>query len=262
LINALKNSARAAVQRLFATQGVEVRRRRARNGAPIPLLKLVIEHSLLRDGPGAILQVGANDGLYDDPVHEIISEHGVAAILVEPLPDLFAKLVRNYEGRENIRFENCAVGAQAGEATIYRIKAEATHLPEWAQALASFDKSVLLKHRESLGLHKSELEKLIEVVRVPVVTIAELVKKHPQIGRFVALQVDTEGHDFVIVKSAVEGGFLPPVIGYEHRHLNYADQAACRELLAAHGYAFWTGDFDTLAYRDARPGAGNSVGPQ
>lgn len=254
MINALKNSARAAVQRLLATQGVEVRRRRAQNGAAIPVLRLLIEHSLLRDGPGAILQVGANDGLFDDPVHEIIVQHGLAAVLVEPLPDLFAELRQNYHGQENVYFENCAVGAQPGVATIYRIRSEATQFPEWAQALASFDKSILVGHRAWFGLSRSEMEKLIEAVRVPVVTIVGLIEKYRQTGRFVALQVDTEGHDFVIVKSAVEGGFLPPIIGYEHRNLNYADQWACRELLAAHGYSFWTGDFDTLAYRDERPG--------
>ena len=81
------------------------------------------------------------------------------------------------------------------------------------------------------------------------VTIDQLLLRHPDIGRLIALQIDTEGHDFAVVKSAVAAGCLPKIINYEHMHLTYDDQVKCRDLLSSHGYSFWTGDQDTLAYR-------------
>jgi len=111
---------------------------------------------------------------------------------------------------------------------------------------------------------ESELQNLfgqagaIESVRVPVITMAQLLAKHPQITNVMGLQIDTEGHDYTVVRSAVGAGCLPRIINYEHKHLSYSDQVACRNLLETHGYAFWTNASDTLAYRLQEPTAEKS----
>ncbi len=249
MISAINKMGKNFVRRLLKARGLEIVRptQTASNGSPIPLLKLLIEQSITVDGKGAILQVGANDGLYDDPVHEIIAALNLSAILVEPLPDLFERLQKNYADQPHIYFENCAVSTQPGKAEIFRFCRNATHLPEWTQGMASFDKSILLKHSHWPGFQN--IEQYIESVSVPVVTVGQLLRKHPDIKKIVALQIDTEGHDFDVVKSAVEAGCLPKIINYEHRHLSYLDQVACRELLSSHGYCFLSNAIDTLALR-------------
>ncbi|HUY69063.1 MAG TPA: FkbM family methyltransferase [Alphaproteobacteria bacterium] len=236
------------VRRQFEKMGLNLSWRRADNGPPLPLLRLLAEHCVLTEGKGAVIQVGANDGLMRDPVHGIIVELGLPALLVEPLPDLFARLKANYAGVPNIAFENTAVGAKGGDAEIYRIGA-AAHVPDWAQGLASFEKRVLLRHRRALRAADKDFERHIETVRVPVVTVAQLLGRHPGIGKIMLLQIDTEGHDFAVIQSAVAANCLPPIIHYEHKHLGYADQAACRELLTPYGYSFLSDETDTLAYR-------------
>jgi FkbM family methyltransferase len=246
--DAIKRLGKRFVRRVLKAQGYQIIRRSADDYGPqIPLLSLLIEHCALIEGKGAILQVGANDGIMDDPVREVILALTLPAILVEPLPDKFERLRCNYSNQPNIRFENVAVSTESGQAKIFRISAAAKHLPEWTQGFASFDKSLLLKHFDDPGGEK--VVPFIESVRVPVVTIRQLLERHPDIGRLIALQIDAEGHDFAVVKSAVEAGCLPRIINYEHKHLTYSDQAKCRDLLSSHGYSFCAAGQDTLAYR-------------
>jgi FkbM family methyltransferase len=245
----VKKMGRKFVRRQLEARGWEIIRRTAKNGPPIPLLKLLVEHSVSCEGKGAIIQVGANDGLLTDPIHEIITALKLPAILVEPLPDLFERLKRNYAGQSDIYFENCAVSTQPGEAQIFRVSPTATHFPEWAQGLASFDKSVLLIHKDWEGVRGGNLERHIESILVPVVTVGQLLKKHSDVRKVLALQIDTEGHDFAVIQSAAEAGCLPRIINYEHKHLSYHDRFACRDLLGAHGYSFLSDEVDTLAYR-------------
>lgn len=230
-------------------RGREIVDREARNGSLIPLLPILIEYCTLSEGKGAIVQIGANDGMMDDPVRKSILSLNLPALLVEPLPNLFEKLTSNYAGQPNVRLDNVAVSNSPGEASIYRLMASATQFPEWAHGLASFDKGVLLKHKDWDGVKGKNLEQFIEAVRVPVVTVKQLLERHPDLGKITALQIDTEGHDFIVVKSAIESGCAPRIINYEHKHLSYSDQIACRELLTAKGYSFYTTGTDTLAFR-------------
>jgi FkbM family methyltransferase len=205
---------------------------------------------VLKYGRGTVVQVGANDGVMSDPVRGTVLNLGLPALFVEPLPDLFERLKKNYAGHSQVTFVNAAVSTRSGEADIFRISPAATHLPDWTQGLASFDKSVLLKHQNWPGVGANFAD-LIEQVQVPVVTMRQLLDDHPSADPVLVLQVDTEGHDYQVVRSAVDAGCLPPLINYEHKHLSLSDQEACRGLLAGHGYAFQSTVVDTLAFRGA-----------
>ena len=221
-------------------------------------MPLLIERCALVEGRGTLIQIGANDGLMDDPVRRSIVSLGLPALLVEPLPDLFERLRSNYSDQSNIHFANVAVSETPGQAEMFRVRPSAKGFPEWVHGLASFNKGVLLTHRNWKGVDAREFDAAIESVRVPVITMAQLLAKHPQITNVMGLQIDTEGHDYTVVRSAVGAGCLPRIINYEHKHLSYSDQVACRNLLETHGYAFWTNASDTLAYRLQEPTAEKS----
>ncbi len=242
---------RTLIRRQFEALGFDIVRRTAKNGQPIVLLPLLINYCVLAEGKGAVIQVGANDGVIEDPVCQTIKALSLPALLVEPLPDKFLQLRQNYRDRPNVRFENVAVSTEPGEAVIYRFNPAAKNLPSWAAGIASLDKNVLLKHRHDFGITGKDIDFYIESVRVPTVTFSQLMRKHPDIANPLVLQVDAEGYDFTIVKAAVEAGCLPKIINYEHKHLTFKDQTSCRELLSTAGYAFFSGFADTLAYRDS-----------
>ena len=250
-MRAIKDNCKELIRSQLRASGFEIVRRPASNGASMPLLRLLIERVISSRGEGAILQIGANDGVFDDPVHEIIVSLNLPAILVEPLPDLFEQLRRNYEHTPRTHFENVAIGAQPGGANIFRVSPGTPGLPQWLQGVASFDKAVLINQRRRSDVRGVDIERFIETIPVSVITIGQLLERHPDIGPIIALQVDTEGHDFVVVKSALDAGCRPNIICYEHKHLSYNDAVACRELLSTEGYSFCSVGQDTIAYREA-----------
>jgi FkbM family methyltransferase len=243
MISILKNN----VRNMLAGRGWELTRRTAHNGPQLDFASIAIEHCILSGHKGAILQVGANDGVLTDPVQALIKKHNVAALLVEPLPNLYEKLVANYSGSPNVQFANVAISTAPGEATIYRIDPNAPNMPDWIHGTATFDRSVLMKHIDAPGVPKDIYEQSIQDVRVPVVTVKQLLSKHSNLDEIFAVAIDTEGHDFEVIRSVIAAGIKPKVISYEHKHLSYDDQVECRSILSDLGFRFMSHDDDTVA---------------
>lgn len=235
------------VRRMLEQQGFDVVARVARNGPRLSVLSLAIEYWVATRGRGPILQIGANDGVLKDPIRDTIVRLGLPALLVEPLPDVFERLKKNYAGQPQVQFANVGVSDEPGEAEIFRINPAATDLPGWVQGIASFDKAVLLKHAKAQGVDSARFAASIHSVRVPVLTMAALLERYPDMRNPLALQIDTEGHDYHVLRSAIAADCLPPIINFEHKHLGYETQVKCRELLAPRGYAFVAARSDTLA---------------
>lgn len=82
------------------------------------------------------------------------------------------------------------------------------------------------------------------------ITVADLMSRLENFGSVMILQIDTEGYDFNIIKSAFEANLTPPSIQYEHKHLSLGDQCQCRELLEGVGYSFLTSTVDMICFND------------
>ncbi len=130
----------------------ELVRRTPNIGPSIDVMSVLLENLVHMGRKGAIIQIGANDGVMDDPVRQAILNLNLPALLVEPLPDIVEKLKSNYAGRRFVRLENVAISTTSGEAEIFRVSAQAHHLPAWTHGIASFDKKVLLEHRTWPGI--------------------------------------------------------------------------------------------------------------
>jgi hypothetical protein len=68
------------------------------------------------------LQVGANDGLMDDPIHFLVRKYGWCGVLLEPDPQLFKHLKENYSGVDGPILVNAALSPINGKTTFYRIR--------------------------------------------------------------------------------------------------------------------------------------------
>src|SRR3990172_3462169 len=95
------------------------------------------------------LQIGSNDGMSNDPLREfIVRNESWSGCFVEPLPHLFAKLVRSYDylHRPSLVFRNVAISGTSGTLPIYRIASRFhSRFPEWVDQVASFERRHLLK---------------------------------------------------------------------------------------------------------------------
>jgi FkbM family methyltransferase len=213
---------------------------------PFDVLELVVRDRLDAMTRSPFVQIGANDGVRNDPLRHNVFRYKLRGLLVEPLPDVFERLRANYGGQPGLAFECCAVGESDGDEAIFRVRPDAP-LPPWTQEIASFKKSHLSGSRFKLR----ELEQYVEQVRVSMLTLPSLLRKHG-IDRISLLQVDTEGSDCSIVLAALREGLRPEIINYEYIHADPRQRLKCKRLLAECGYAFSDVGRDTLAVRQSK----------
>ena len=67
------------------------------------------------------VQIGAHDGIRDDPIRKYIVKSHWRGLLVEPVPHIFRKLVENYRDETQLIFENVAVAAHDGVMPFYTL---------------------------------------------------------------------------------------------------------------------------------------------
>ena len=129
--------------------------------------------------PQTIVQIGANDGTRFDPISALIRHRRRWRVLfVEPIPNVFERLVENYGRSRRFMFECSAVGLACGRFNFYyldeRARQNALVWNEWLDLVGSLDRSHVVK---ALGSEAARLEKFIIETSVPVVTLEALLNK-------------------------------------------------------------------------------------
>jgi FkbM family methyltransferase len=138
-----------------------------------------------------------------------------------------------------------AVSTRDGEASLYRLREMPNETPQWFNQLATLDREVLLKHRDSIP----NIESLIVEERTPTVRLETLLARHC-IERVDLLVIDTEGHDYEILRDFDFAHFRPIMLMFEHQHLTPNDKVAAYSLVKANGYELKeTPEGDAIAWR-------------
>jgi FkbM family methyltransferase len=229
--------AKEIVQRTANHFGYRIERLVDVDEAPLDVLDLAV-HRLMAERPDLFfLQIGAHDGVCDDPLRKYVTRYHWRGLLVEPQPKVFARLVENYRGEPQLRFENAAVAERDGTRTLYAIP-EGVEVSA-ATCLATFNPQVL---RDRVGYRVP-----IEELTIPALSLPTLLGKHG-VGRVDLLQIDTEGYDYEILKTVDFEKVRPTVIHFEHLLLSQLDKLDCFRLLARHGYRLSRQGINTLAY--------------
>lgn len=238
---------KSLVQRQLARRGLRLTYSRNDLWPPdFDLLSILIESHFRSTPPRSLVQIGANDGVTNDPVDAIIRRHDLLAVRVEPLPEPFAKLQSRHHGDQQVRTVQAAVGARDGQCPIWRIEAPGSQQLRLS-TIASFDRSVIEKH---YARYSSRGGKLVQQ-QVDVISPSSLVERFLPAGVGVdILQIDTEGHDAVIVGLFLDAGLRPLLINYEHNNLTGDDDGICLKRLRSEGYRLARYGRDTVALRD------------
>jgi FkbM family methyltransferase len=162
-----------------------------------------------------IIQVGAHVGnTSNDHIFRDVDET-TKLILVEPVPYLFEKLKKNYEGRfgksENVIFINKAVSNKVGEIemTIPSEDNDFSRLDRNASQWGSVNPEHALRHCRYLKVEK---------IKVESTTLNEIVKEN-KIEEIELLNTDTEGHDYVILMD-YNFEIKPKKVIFEHTHMD------------------------------------------
>jgi FkbM family methyltransferase len=200
------------------------------------------------------VQVGGFDGVSFDPLRRHVVERGMAGLIVEPIPQYFAKLTALYAGSKDVTPVNCAIAEEDGERAIWRFNPKAVEsgkLPPHLAGMSSFKMDDMLAEKGVFGVSSLDAETMavlrsqLEAVPVPCRTMKTLLSEH-RVNRVDILQIDTEGYDYIILKLFDFARYKPSIVHYEHQHLNREDAAAAEKLLRSHGYQLRRGEEDTL----------------
>ena len=194
------------------------------------------------------LQIGANDGVMNDPIYQFNMDNKsvVSGFVLEPLPDIYVKLVKNYQSCPYIKPFNLAIHATESQMVLHRVKPEyATELPSFARGIASFDET----HWEKTNLVPNA--HYIEQVKVKCVSFADFIKSNA-IDKLDLLLLDTEGYDFQILMSIDFTHIKPRMIRFEHGVRNKVMSpenfmAVCSHL-NSFGYQIIAESYDATAY--------------
>lgn len=198
--------------------------------------------------PGFLfVQIGANDGIQEDPIRKYIHKYHWKGILVEPVKEYFERLVVNYADCKNLSFENVAIDIEPGNKTIYKVKNNHTNGPtQWKNGIASLNPG----HHKLSGTSSEE----IEAVQVKAITWETLICQH-KIQSLDLLQIDAEGYDATILRSIDFTRIRPKIIRFEHNLLSGAhtqrDVEAAIGLLMANRYHIFADKSDCIAYLEA-----------
>ncbi|MCC5918316.1 MAG: FkbM family methyltransferase [Cryomorphaceae bacterium] len=186
-------------------------------------------HDWVPDTPGYVVQIGSYDGKTHDPLHRIVlSRHNWAVVLVEPVPQIFQRLKRNYPTEDRFHFEQVAIN-DGKSAPFYYVDESELHksgiFPDWAGMLSSFDRNHILKHLDGA------LAPFIRTVELPGMTLPDVFKKH-NVNTLHLLHIDAEGYDWRILKQLNLRKYQPAVILFEYAHLAPNEIESAKRFLA------------------------------
>lgn len=208
-----------------------------------------------------VVQIGANDGINNDPIHKFIKRDGWEGVLLEPQKYVFEKFLQPlYQKTKGIVVLNAALDVKDGSKSVYKI---AISNSRWATGLTSFNRSVLeekvesgyIEHqaiKEGTPLPENRNDYIVEE-KVECICTDSLIKRY-NLRNIDWLQIDTEGFDFEIIKMFDIHKTSPEVIVYENIHFSAALQDECRQYLDNHGYLCKNFGPNTLAMR--KPASG------
>jgi len=201
-----------------------------------------------------LVQVGANDGINNDPVHKFIKRDKWKGILLEPQRYVFEEYLKPlYRKTKGIIPLNAALDKEDGFKPIYKISISNSR---WATGLTSFNREVLERavrsgyiarqaKKEGCRMPENESDCISEEM-VECIKTSSLMEKFG-LKKIDWLQIDTEGYDFEIIKMFNPTLYKPEVIVYENLHLNDEDRLKCKKYLEECGYRIKDYGPNTLA---------------
>lgn len=199
------------------------------------------------------VEIGSNDGEQHDHLRPLILRGGWRGVMVEPVPYVFERLRRNYAGVEGVELENAAIADRDGELPFFHLRdanaAERAGLPDWYDGVGSFSREAILTHAPQMP----DIADRIVEVRVPTLRFETLCERHG-IDRPDLVVIDTEGHDWEIIRTVDLATRGPRMLVYEHFHLSAGDRAASRTHLEEAGYETLEEGFDTVCLRPVADG--------
>lgn len=195
------------------------------------------------------LQIGANDGVRQDPIHVWIMKYRPRGILVEPQKLAFERLKSTYSGHDNLTFINAAISSFDERKPFYTLKEnyaqEARGTLQKVHSddrISSFYPGFICKAVGYSGKWQDILDENI----VECVSVHSLLKSLGM-NSIDILQIDTEGFDYQILSSIDFEQVRPDIICFEYVNLSNSDKRKAIEMLVGLDYRWARHGLDVVA---------------
>lgn len=193
------------------------------------------------------IQVGANDGQMSDPIAPLIKSFHWQGALIEPRPRFAGQLRRLHGHNAALRIVQAAIAAQRGRQILYYLDASAPGLPEFANGLATLERTRIETACRDLQLPADRIrEETIETLRW------QDLEPDTLLAETDVLVTDVEGMDIPLLRLWDWTRALPGVVHFEHSCAPREDYHAFLEELCTRGYEIVTEGGDTTAFRPAQ----------
>lgn len=204
------------------------------------------------------VNIGANDGVSNDPIYPFLLRYPWRGIAVEPLPARFAELERNYRRFPAVALERAAISP--APRPFYHLPARAGYERTWTKQVGTLDPEFLrrairlMRAWELDGPVPDGLEEAIERLDVPCLSFDDLMAKHGA-TRVDFLNIDAEGLDYEIASSIDLERWRPAIVCLETADMSPGQQDDLDARLRSRGYVFLE-PFDLFSSVYVRPGLG------
>ncbi len=188
-----------------------------------------------------IIQVGANDGIKGDPLYNFISRFNdkIKLLAIEPQLKAFTALKENYSKMSNIFFLQKAIG-DGSEKKFYSFNENYSKFHSTNDNFdrhSSFEKEHLLKYLRAHSINEKKFNDYINVNIFKSITLKDaIIQSKITFEELDILQIDTEGHDDVVIYNSSLDRFKFKFINYEFKQLSSDRLNKLHIFLKKHGY--------------------------
>lgn len=189
---------------------------------------LLDEFSRSRKGKINFIQIGANDGLRNDPIRYFVVRDKWNGLFVEPLPSVFPLLKKNYAylKNPNLFFLNAAISDSESEIlSFYSFNTEFLNKFSEGEKLGFLRKSSFEKeHLRKFVDDKENTNDILTSINVKCLTLKKIVNDFFKQDNLDLLVIDVEGYEQKVISQLKTLDSLPKAIFFEIRHLGFAKE--------------------------------------
>ena len=173
----------------------------------------------------AIVQVGANDGVKGDPLYNFILKFNdkIKLLAIEPQFEVFKRLKENYSKINNVFFSQNAIG-DGSEKEFYSFNSNYSKFHSTENTFdrhSSFEKEHLLKYLRNHSIKEKDFDYYINTNKIKSVTLGEAIQQSKaNFSEIDVLQIDTEGHDDLVIYNSSIDKYKYKFINYEFKQLS------------------------------------------
>jgi len=233
---ALYDQARSLKRRLF--------------GSPNLSYTVLDEFSKSHNNQVNFIQIGANDGLRNDPLRPLIVRDDWQGVLIEPLPTVFPLLKKNYSYLNNpgLVFSNSAITVDGLEQLSFWSFTSDFLAAQTLEDRLDYQRKASFSREHVAGFlppHESA-EAVLKEIPVPCLELDAIISNHLPRLPLHLLAIDVEGYESTLIPGIDFSVIRPEAVFFESEHLG-ADQEKVFGHLRNFGYHIKKVGLDSMA---------------